>query len=336
MVAVNKEKVARLAACLFLLLFLTSALWGLLACSNQNIDKHPDPSEFSRSLSSEIFYLNEEPKALINDEKKYGFVDETGQWIISPQYDYAQNFVDGYALVGMKEGYDPSLPQPNVYTYTLINVEGEDVLGEPVDERLRDAVYIFTQEKDIKKKYAEVMAFLTSQDSYQSLKYVGDNLYQVRVSKVASIYEIPEYTYIVDNNLKQITDHAGGSWDDAYFSGAAVKDGIDEAHTYRDPFVSSEGKSFGGLVCAYPHNYFSLGEVFAGDTHNSGGMMNLEGKWTIEPTYSYKKIIKYNEHNYLAFSGGRTFVLLGKGGEVVRQIPVAGDYARIYKTENST
>ena len=223
-----------------------------------------------------------------------------------------------------------------MYNYTLIDEEGKDVLGEPVDERLRDAVYIFTQAKDIKKKYAEVMAFLTSSDSYQSLKYVGENLYQVRISNKENIFADVEKNYIVDGNLNKISEPTDNFWHNAYFSGgASAKNSISEARMYQDPYITSRGKSFGGLICAYPFTYFNFGEIFAGDTHNSGGMINCDGAWTIEPTYSYSKIVKYDENKYLANSN-REFSFLGKGGERLKTFPAEADFLEIYRTEEST
>ena len=38
---------------------------------------------------------------LIKEHGKYGYIDKTGQIVIRPQYDYAENFCEGLAVVGV-------------------------------------------------------------------------------------------------------------------------------------------------------------------------------------------------------------------------------------------
>jgi hypothetical protein len=42
--------------------------------------------------------------AAIALDKKFGYINTAGKWVIEPQYDWALSFADGKAEVGMQQG----------------------------------------------------------------------------------------------------------------------------------------------------------------------------------------------------------------------------------------
>lgn len=65
--------------------------------------------EAENSIQSNSF--NEEGLAAVKDNGKWGFINEQGEWVIKPQFEFADNFHEGLASVGVngsngyKQGY---------------------------------------------------------------------------------------------------------------------------------------------------------------------------------------------------------------------------------------
>ncbi|WP_054971822.1 WG repeat-containing protein [Paenibacillus sp. A3] len=64
-----------------------------------------------------------EGRALVGTHKKYGFIDESGADVISPQFRNAYNFPEGLAVVQ----YDKKLDNNQKLKWTLVNIEGKQV-----------------------------------------------------------------------------------------------------------------------------------------------------------------------------------------------------------------
>ena len=59
--------------------------------------------------------------AAVMEDGKYGYIDRTGDWVIAPQFDYASQFVSGFACVGIGNSYDNT-------RYGIINRKGYVVI----------------------------------------------------------------------------------------------------------------------------------------------------------------------------------------------------------------
>ena len=64
----------------------------------------------------------------------WGYIDETGSWVIEPQYESAGHFVGDYAIVSPSEA-DPYQMQGTA-DLSVINLQGEPVL-DPRSDPLR-------------------------------------------------------------------------------------------------------------------------------------------------------------------------------------------------------
>lgn len=60
------------------------------------------------------------------ENQKYGYVNTRGEWVIAPEYDFACDFSEGMALVGMATGRDESL--------TRLSTEGAERFSRDVNE----------------------------------------------------------------------------------------------------------------------------------------------------------------------------------------------------------
>ena len=63
------------------------------------------------------------------EKRLYGYIDETGNIVISPQFNYADNFNNYYAVIG----YGESKPPRPSFKYGLINKEGQVVIPAKYD-----------------------------------------------------------------------------------------------------------------------------------------------------------------------------------------------------------
>jgi hypothetical protein len=84
-------------------------LWGSVSFIDKN-GKDVFPQLTSKGTSGyefKVHPLREGRRLYFDfDKKKYGYADEKGNIVIKPQFDNAENFNDGMALVMIKEGYN--------------------------------------------------------------------------------------------------------------------------------------------------------------------------------------------------------------------------------------
>ncbi|MEQ8192528.1 MAG: WG repeat-containing protein, partial [Candidatus Eremiobacterota bacterium] len=57
------------------------------------------------SLTSRSYCEDQKETAELRPVAKYGYADETGKFIIKPQFDYAGEFCDGIAVIGIGSKY---------------------------------------------------------------------------------------------------------------------------------------------------------------------------------------------------------------------------------------
>mgnify|MGYP004549795971 CR=1 FL=1 len=94
---------------------------------------------YLQKITKDVFY---EHLAIIEDDEKYGFINENGVIVIEPQYDYACNFKHGFAAITIEEDiYDEYVPEIDEYIgikyggkWGLINSTGEYVLSPKYDK----------------------------------------------------------------------------------------------------------------------------------------------------------------------------------------------------------
>lgn len=87
----------------------------------------------SAASEKEIAKLILDPKKPIKIEKddKYGYITSKGKELISPKYDYADEFYGDYAIVGV-ENTDPDTSSYIDYKYQIIDQKGKEQLKESV------------------------------------------------------------------------------------------------------------------------------------------------------------------------------------------------------------
>lgn len=91
-------KYIKIIACFCILLVLASCT-GIRNGNATNIDiKNMDASQ-------DYFVFISNKSSLFSTEKKYGYMNSKGEVIISPYFEYAEDFVDGMAKVKKGEGY---------------------------------------------------------------------------------------------------------------------------------------------------------------------------------------------------------------------------------------
>ena len=73
----------------------------------ENVDRYYDKTgEISMEQGKLLFSLSEGLCSVLDEKtQKYGYVDETGKMVISPVFDEAERFRDGYAVVKVQDQY---------------------------------------------------------------------------------------------------------------------------------------------------------------------------------------------------------------------------------------
>ena len=73
----------------------------------ENVDRYYDKTgEISMEQGKLLFSLSEGLSAELDEKtQKYGYVDKTGKMVISPVFDEAERFQDGYAVVKVQDQY---------------------------------------------------------------------------------------------------------------------------------------------------------------------------------------------------------------------------------------
>lgn len=64
---------------------------------------------------------------VLNNDSKYGYINKSGQEIVSCKYDYAEDFENGLAKVGLYNGTDED--GDSLYLYGLINTNGKEIVS---------------------------------------------------------------------------------------------------------------------------------------------------------------------------------------------------------------
>lgn len=94
---------------------------------------------YLQKITKDVFH---EHLAIIEEDEKYGFINENGIIVIEPQYDFACNFKNGFAAITIEEDiYDEYVPEIDEYIgikyggkWGLINTTGEYVLSPKYDK----------------------------------------------------------------------------------------------------------------------------------------------------------------------------------------------------------
>ena len=73
----------------------------------ENVDRYYDKTgEISMEQGKLLFSLSEGLCSVLDEKtQKYGYVDKTGKMVISPVFDEAERFQDGYAVVKVQDQY---------------------------------------------------------------------------------------------------------------------------------------------------------------------------------------------------------------------------------------
>jgi hypothetical protein len=140
------------------------------------LTKYPD-NPFNETILREIALSENVLIPLKNTEDKYGFIDTLGNWVISPQFDDALSFSEGFAVVSKNNNY------------YYINKEGNKIseLYNDEIENYKNGVAI------IKKDGKSYLVNRTGQiitKGYDDLNDISDNLLTCRIEQTSGAINI--------------------------------------------------------------------------------------------------------------------------------------------------
>jgi WG containing repeat len=120
--------------------------WGFIDCTGNLVieplfqvryHRHDCPSRFSEGLADVSL-------AVDGDNAKKGYIDRTGKFVIPPQFDYAGEFSEGVAVIGMiigykrSEGGDEDAVDSEIVRMGYVNLQGK-LIAEPQFYKCEDA-----------------------------------------------------------------------------------------------------------------------------------------------------------------------------------------------------
>ena len=313
----------------------------------------PDPSEFvsTSKIIGEYkrYFINDEPKAVRDEKFCYGYMATDGTWIIEPQYSYAQNFVNGYALVGNRELISAEdISQGSSLELRLINDKNEDVLGEPVDQKIKNAIYLLTQASDLKTRYKEIKQWLENHPEVVRLSYVGENLYQVDQKNIneSTNTSFDNSSYIMDEQFQKCFELGNVLYDEyiIFENGTAVNKHLSfelgsinlspSLSSVKNPLITREGKRLGGdVVCL--QSEFSFGELAIMDRSYQFKTINTTGDVVLEFDEPLSKLMKISEDRYLICQNGE-FKIVNNRKELLVNTGLADGLVNFYITKNAS
>lgn len=233
------------------------------------------------------------PVALSSKEGPYGYLGQDFSWAIKPQFQSAENFKYGYALVGKDRFGEPA-------TF-VIDTKGNDVLGEPLPFELVNAPNLLTLQKDDPKtQLAKFKKFKADYPQVEQVTYAGENLFVASASEewTRQHFTLPQnedsYLYaasaLIDADFNIVRDF------DPYAGDLVFTEGLAPYNRF----------SLDGASCGYLDTkgtkVFEGDFLFPGDFYDGvavaclpskdeegttvSGLIDKNGNWVVKPTFA--------------------------------------------------
>lgn len=226
----------------------------------------------------------EGPIAVKNRSEKYGYIDESGSYVIDAKYDKAEGFSEDLAVVAVESEDEKS-------------DDDSSKTDEETDTKK-------TKKKTYKYGYINKKGDLKIATVYEDAEAFSDGL--------AAVKKDGKWGYI--NSKGEIVIQA--EYDTAYdFRDGYAKVGNNgkEKYSYIYGVIDKKGKQAIGL----DYDYISYGnKTFLCEKDNEYRFLDENGKYIIDKTY-HKASVMYDDGYAIVATDDKTFVVIDKNGKEI-------------------
>lgn len=229
--------------------------------------------------------------ALSSKEGSYGYMDQDFNWVVEPQFQYAENPLYGYAIA-QKEQFGE-------FINYVVDMKGNDVLGEPLPPELYNAPNLLTLQKDDPKtQLKKFKEFKKQHPEVSEVFYAGENLFTVFMPTEPAgdqlQYDVsgnPGERALIDADFNFIIDFDDNMLDLIFSDGLAAYNGyVMDQGTVK--YINPTGKTVFEVEGTFP-GYFYQGVAPLTVSKDTGaefpeyltGLIDKHGAWVKEPTF---------------------------------------------------
>ena len=235
----------------------------------------------------------------VKNAEKWGYVDLTGKWVINPQFDYADYFVDGIAVIRNAEG-----------KYGYINEKGEFVItpqykyANPFSEGLAVVVSEGGAPKYIDTKGEIKFELATAQEAGS----FHDGLAMVKDAEGKWGFVDKEGNMKINYQFDMVLDFTEGL-------AAVMKQKTKDSVTFEQEwgYINKEGEMVINLQYKSASMFFNGMAVVSSDL-KTWGYINTKGEFVINPQYDYAQPFG---KTLAAVKQGETWGFIDKEGKFV-------------------
>ena len=226
----------------------------------------------------------EGPIAVKNRSEKYGYIDESGSYVIDAKYDKAEGFSEDLAVVAVESEEEES-------------DDDSSKTDEETDTKK-------TKQKTYKYGYINKKGDLKIATVYEDAEAFSDGL--------AAVKKDGKWGYINSKGEMVIQAEYDTAYDfrDGY---AKVGNNGKEKYSYIYGVIDKKGKQAIGL----DYDYISYGnKTFLCEKDNEYRFLDENGKYIIDKTY-HKASIMYDDGYAIVATDDKTFVVIDKNGKEI-------------------